>query len=256
MRIENYLGFPTGLTGAELTDRATLQANKFGAHLSIPTAATRLSFENGYSSLDAGGDEPVTAKCLLIATGAQYRRLDIEGVERFEGTGLYYAASTAEALLCRGCPVIVVGGGNSAGQAAVFLAGHASRVLLLIRGDNLNKHMSSYLVRRIEQTANIELLCNTVIRQMVGNGHLKSVEIADNKTGRQRVIETPAVLVSLGRHPEPIGCLQTLSVTQEDSSGRERPSHNPDLGTSHGRHSSWRPAVRVSSPRETCAPVP
>jgi len=133
-RIENYLGFPTGLTGAELTDRATLQANKFGAQLSNPTAATRLSFENGYATLDASGGEPVTAKCLLIATGAQYRRLDVEGVEQFEGTGLYYAASTAEALLCRGCPVIVVGGGNSAGQAAVFLAGHASRVLLLIRG--------------------------------------------------------------------------------------------------------------------------
>jgi thioredoxin reductase (NADPH) len=201
MRIENYLGFPTGLTGAELTDRATLQANKFGAHLSIPTAAAGLSFENGYATLDAGGDEPVTAKCLLIATGAQYRRLNVEGVERFEGTGLYYAATTAEALLCRGCPVIVVGGGNSAGQAAVFLAGHASRVLLIIRGEDLNKNMSSYLVRRIEQTANIELLCNTVIRQMVGNGHLKSVEIANNKTGQQRTIETPAVFSFIGATP-------------------------------------------------------
>jgi thioredoxin reductase (NADPH) len=125
MRIENYLGFPTGLTGAELTDRATLQADKFGAHLSIPTAATHLSFENGYAILDAGGSEPITTKCLLIATGAQYRRLDVEGFERFEGAGVYYAATPAEALLCRGCPAIVVGGGNSAGQAAVFLAGHA-----------------------------------------------------------------------------------------------------------------------------------
>ena len=201
MRIENYLGFPTGLSGAELTDRATLQANKFGAHLSIPAAATRLSFENRYTTLDAGGDEPVSAKCLLIATGAQYRRLDVDGVEQFEGTGLYYAASTAEALLCRGCPVIVVGGGNSAGQAAVFLAGHASRVLLLIRGDDLNKNMSSYLVRRIEQTANIELLCSTVIRRLVGNGHLKAVEIANNKTGQQQTIQTPAVFSFIGATP-------------------------------------------------------
>src|ERR1700761_2506402 len=193
MRIENYLGFPTGLTGAELTDRATLQASKFGAHLSIPAAATRLSFDNRYATLDASGDEPVTAKCLLIATGAQYRRLEVEGVEQFEGTGLYYAASTAEALLCRGCPVIVVGGGNSAGQGGVFLAGHASRVLLLIRGDDLNKSMSRYLVRRIEQTANIELLCTTVIRQLVGKNHLTAVEIASNKTGQQQTIETPAV---------------------------------------------------------------
>ncbi len=201
MRIENYLGFPTGLTGAELTDRATLQANKFGARLSIPTAARRLSFENRYATLDAGGEEPVTAKCLLIATGAQYRRLDVEGVEQFEGTGLYYAASTAEALLCRGCPVIVVGGGNSAGQGAVFLAGHASRVLLVIRDDDLNKNMSSYLVHRIEQTANIELLSNAVIQRMVGNGHLKAVEIANNKTGQRRTIETPAVFSFIGATP-------------------------------------------------------
>src|SRR5580704_344987 len=193
MRIENYLGFPTGLTGAELTDRATLQANKFGAHLSIPVAATRLSFENGYAILDAGGSEPITAKCLLIATGAQYRRLDVEGFEQFEGTGVYYAATPAEALLCRGCPVIVVGGGNSAGQAAVFLAAHASRVLLLIRGDDLNKNMSSYLVRRIEQTENIELLSNSTIKRMVGNGHLEGIEIVNSSNGQERKVETPAV---------------------------------------------------------------
>jgi thioredoxin reductase (NADPH) len=143
----------------------------------------------------------VTAKCVLVATGAQYRRLDVEGVERFEGTGVYYAASTAEALLCRGCPVIVVGGGNSAGQAAVYLAGHASQVLLLIRGDDLNKNMSRYLVRRIEQTVNIELLSNTVIREMVGNGHLKAVVIANNKTGQKRTIETPAIFSFIGATP-------------------------------------------------------
>jgi len=201
MRIENYLGFPTGLTGAELTDRATLQANKFGAHLSIPTSAIHLSFENGYTILDAGGSEPITTKCLLIATGAQYRRLDVEGVERFEGTGLYYAATPAEALLCRGCPVVVVGGGNSAGQAAVFLAEHASRVLLLIRGDDLNKNMSSYLVRRIQQTSNIELRCNATIRQMVGNGHLEAIEISSGKAGLPGMVETPAVFSFIGATP-------------------------------------------------------
>ena len=123
MRIENYLGFPTGLTGGELTDRATLQANKFGAHLSIPTAAKGLSFENGYAMIDADGGDPITTKCLLIATGAQYRRLDVKGLERFEGAGVYYAATPAEALLCRGCPAIVVGGGNSADRQQSFLRG-------------------------------------------------------------------------------------------------------------------------------------
>jgi thioredoxin reductase (NADPH) len=202
MRIENYLGFPTGLTGAELTDRATLQANKFGAHLSVPTAAIRLSFENRYAILDAGHGEPIVTKCLLIATGAQYRRLDVEGFERFEGTGVYYAATAAEALLCRGRPVIVVGGGNSAGQAAVFLAGHASQVLIMIRGDDLNKNMSSYLVSRIEQTRNIELLTNTTIRRMVGNGRLEAIDFVNSENGRERTVETAAVFSFIGATPQ------------------------------------------------------
>jgi thioredoxin reductase (NADPH) len=201
MRIENYLGFPTGLTGAELTDRAILQVSKFGAHLSVPTPATQLAFENGYATLSVDGGETITTKCLLIATGAQYRRLDVEGFEKFEGTGVYYAATPAEALLCRGCPVIVVGGGNSAGQAAVFLATQASQVLILIRGDDLNKNMSSYLVHRIQQTANIELLCNTTIRNMHGDGHLGSVEIVNRKSGEQRSVETPAVFSFIGADP-------------------------------------------------------
>jgi thioredoxin reductase (NADPH) len=201
MRIENYLGFPTGLTGAELTDRATLQANKFGAHLSVPTKAVHLSFENGYAIVNADGNEPIMTKCLLIATGAQYRRLDVEGFEQFEGTGVYYAASLAEARLCSGCPAIVVGGGNSAGQAAVFLAGHASRVLLLIRGNDLNKNMSSYLVRRIEETGNIELLRSTTIRRMMGNGHLEAVETVNHETGEKQRIETPAVFSFIGATP-------------------------------------------------------
>jgi thioredoxin reductase (NADPH) len=201
MRIENYLGFPTGLTGAELTDRATLQANKFGAHLSIPTKAVQLSFENGYAMVNAVGNEPILTKCLLIATGAQYRRLDVDGFERFEGTGVYYAASPAEARLCRGCPAVVVGGGNSAGQAAVFLAGHASRVLLLIRGNDLNKNMSSYLVRRIEETSNIELLTSTTIRRMMGNGHLEAVEVVNTESGDEQRIDTPAVFSFIGATP-------------------------------------------------------
>jgi thioredoxin reductase (NADPH) len=201
MRIENYLGFPTGLTGAELTDRATLQANKFGAHLSIPTPAIRMTFENGYTTVELDGGEPITTKCLLIATGAQYRKLDAEGCERFEGTGVYYAATPAEGLLCRGCDVIVVGGGNSAGQAAVFLSGQARRVLLLIRGDDLNRNMSSYLVRRIGQTANIELLCNTTIRRLQGNGHLQAAEILDLKTKDSRTVQTPAVFSFIGATP-------------------------------------------------------
>jgi thioredoxin reductase (NADPH) len=201
MRIENYLGFPTGLTGSELAGRAILQANKFGAHLSVPTPVNGLTFENVYTIVHLDGGETVTAKCLLIATGADYRRLGVEGSERFEGTGVYYAATLAEAQLCRGAQVMVVGGGNSAGQAAVFLSGHTSRVLVLIRGDDLYKNMSSYLVRRIEQTPNIELVCNTTIHRMNGNSHLGSVETVNTSTGEARTVETPGVFSFIGADP-------------------------------------------------------
>src|SRR5436305_11691129 len=201
MRIENYLGFPTGLTGSELADRAVLQANKFGAHLSVPSPVTRLEFDQAYPVLRLDGGETIAAKCLLIASGAEYRRLDVEGCARFEGRGVYYAATPNEAQICRGTDVILVGGGNSAGQAAVFLAEHARKVLLLIRGDDLYKSMSSYLARRIEQTANIELLRNATIRRMGGDGHLTAVEVVNHKTGAERTVETPAVFSFIGAVP-------------------------------------------------------
>ncbi len=201
MRIENYLGFPTGLTGSELADRAILQANKFGARLSVPTPVNRLAFESAYTVVHLDGDETATAKCLLIATGADYRRLGVEGSDRFEGRGVYYAATLAEAQLCAGYQVVIVGGGNSAGQAAVFLAGHVPRVLLLLRGDDLYKSMSSYLARRIEQIANIELLCNTTIRRMNGDKYLSSVEIVNSRTGEDRTVETPGVFSFIGAEP-------------------------------------------------------
>jgi thioredoxin reductase (NADPH) len=201
MRIENYLGFPTGLTGSDLAGRAILQANKFGVHLSVPTLVDRLAFENSYTLVHLDGGQTVTAKCLLIATGADYRRLDVEGSEKFEGTGVYYAATVAEGQLCQGAQVIVVGGGNSAGQAAVFLSGQARKVILLIRGEDLYKNMSSYLVHRIEQTPNIELLCNTTIRRMHGDTHLTSVDLVNSKTGEERTVATPGVFSFIGADP-------------------------------------------------------
>ena len=202
MRIENYLGFPTGVTGSELTDRAILQANKFGARIAVPAPVTSLTFEKAYSIVHLDGGESVTTKCLLIATGVDYCRLGVEGEGEFEGRGLYYAATPTEAQMCRGVPVVVVGGGNSAGQAAVFLAGHASQVLLVIRGRDLYKDMSSYLARRIEQmAANIEVLSNTTIQRMCGNGQLGSVELLNQKTGQVRVVQTPAVFTFIGAVP-------------------------------------------------------
>jgi thioredoxin reductase (NADPH) len=201
MRIENYLGFPTGITGGELADRAVVQANKFGAQLPIPTPVVRLEFDNAYSLLNVEGGETITAKCLLIATGADYRRLTAEGCEQFEGSGVFYSATPTEAPLCHGAEVVVVGGGNSAGQAAVFLAGIARKVYLVIRGDNLYKDMSAYLARRIELTENIEILLNTEVQRMSGNGHLGEVELVNNKTAETRTIKTPALFSFIGATP-------------------------------------------------------
>jgi len=201
MRIENYLGFPTGITGNDLADRAVLQANKFGAHLSVPSPVKELTFDKAYSVLTLEGGETIVAKCVLIATGAEYRRLEAQGCAPLEGSGVYYAATPNEAQLCRGADVIVVGGGNSAGQAAVFLAGQARKVYLVVRGDSLYKNMSAYLAHRIEQTENIEVLYNTEVRRMNGDGHLSDVELVSNKTGEVRVIETPALFSFIGAVP-------------------------------------------------------
>ncbi len=201
MRIENYLGFPTGISGGELAERAVVQAEKFGAHLSVAATVTGLTFDNAYPVAHVEGGEAVTGKCLLIATGADYRLLNVEGCTRLEGCGLYYAATPTEVQPCRGADVIVVGGGNSAGQAAVYLAGLARRVLLVVRGDSLYKDMSSYLARRIEETPTIEVLLNTEVRRMVGDEHLREVELVNDRTGGKRTVPTPAVFSFIGAVP-------------------------------------------------------
>ena len=170
--------------------------------LNIVTPVSGLTFDKTtYPVVRLDGGETVNTKCLLIATGVDYRRLAVEGCEQFEGPGVYYAATITEAQLCRGEQVVMVGGGNSADQAAVFLAQHGGRVLLLIRGDDLYKDMSSYLARRIEQTANIEVLDNTTIRRMHGDGHLGAVDLLNSKMGQEPTIETSAVFSFMGAVP-------------------------------------------------------
>jgi thioredoxin reductase (NADPH) len=201
MRIENYLGFPSGITGAELAERAVVQANKFGAHLPVATQVTRLTFDEGHMVLHIDGGEKVAAKCLLIATGAEYRRLGVEGCERFEGRGVYYAATPIEAQMCQGSEVVVVGGGNSAGQAAAYLATQVRKVYLVIRGDSLYKDMSAYLARRIEENPKIEVLRNSEVRAISGDSHLAEVEVVNTKTGEVRKLKTPALFSFIGASP-------------------------------------------------------
>jgi thioredoxin reductase (NADPH) len=201
LRIENYLGFPTGITGRELAESAVVQAHKFGARLPVASSVTGLSFDNQNAVLHIENGETVSAKCLLIATGAAYRRLDVDGRERFEGCGVYYAATPVEAQLCKGSDVVVVGGGNSAGQASVFLAEQVTKVYLVVRGGDLYEHMSSYLAKRCEETPNIEVLLNTEVRRMSGQECLFEVEVVNNQTGDTRTIETPALFCLIGATP-------------------------------------------------------
>jgi thioredoxin reductase (NADPH) len=182
-RIENYLGFPTGISGQELAARAITQAEKFGADLMIAKGATRLSCERRPYRIEIEGGEPVPARTVVIATGAQYRKLTVPNLAEFEGAGVYYGATSIEAQLCRGEEVIVVGGGNSAGQAAVFLSRSVQRVHLLVRGAGLSETMSRYLVRRIEGSPNIDLRPHTEIVALEGGNHLERVRWRDNETG-------------------------------------------------------------------------
>ncbi len=200
MRIENYLGFPLGITGGEFIERAVLQAQKFGAAISTTSQATKIDETPGYITIHLEGEQ-VTARCLLIASGAEYRRLQAEGREKFDGRGVFYAATAVEANFCKGSDVILVGGGNSAGQASVYLSSKARRVYHLIRGGDLYKGMSSYLVHRIESIENIEVLKNTEVVRMEGNPNLERAVLQNNLTGATRTVETPAVFTFIGASP-------------------------------------------------------
>lgn len=214
-KIENYVGFPTGLTGADLANRALIQAEKFGATISAPAQVSHLSSENGYHTLRLESGEEVIAKCVLISAGIAYRRLDVPGCERFEGAGIYYAATAVEAELCQGSQVVIVGSGNSAGQAAVFLSERASRVFLLTRHD-LRKTMSEYLVRRIEQTPNVEVVMNGQIKNFFGTESLSAVEMASSAEKSPQQVPCAAVFVFIGATP----CTSWLAdAVQMDEAG-------------------------------------
>jgi thioredoxin reductase (NADPH) len=200
-KIENYLGFPTGISGAELATRAILQAQKFGAQFSSPSPVARLTFEKDHAVLWLDDGQQVSTRCVLIATGAEYRKLDVPMREQFEGLGIYYAATPTELQLCRGSEVMVVGGGNSAGQAVMFLSEQTPRVFLLLRGGDLRKSMSSYLADRIEGADNVEVLSNAEMTRMLGDQRLEAVEIKDTRSGETRTIRTSAVFTFIGAIP-------------------------------------------------------
>src|SRR6266540_3329449 len=191
-RIENYLGFPIGISGSELAERAALQAMKFGALISVPAKATGFGQRDGYYAVRLDDGEDVFGRTVVIATGAYYRKLDVPRLAEFEGDSVYYAATLMEAQLCRDNPVAVVGGGNSAGQAALFLARYASRVRLLVRGGDLGKDMSRYLTDQVERTPRVEIMLHTEVRELLGDRALEALVVEDNRTGLRRTIDARA----------------------------------------------------------------
>lgn len=200
-KIENYLGFPTGVSGQELATRAYTQAQKFGAQLLIAKGAKQLTCDRTPYAIEIDNGPRVPARTIIIATGAEYRRLSLESLSQFEGAGVYYGATFVESQLCRGEEVIVVGGGNSAGQAAVFLAQSARRVHLLVRSDGLAETMSRYLIRRIEESPTIVLRPQTEIVALEGNGYLERVSWRDNQAGDIETHNISYVFVMAGAIP-------------------------------------------------------
>jgi len=210
-KIENYLGFPTGISGQALAGRAQTQAQKFGARLAVSRHVVGLDCDRRPYRLvlDDGGE--VAARAIVVATGARYRRLDVEGHDRFEGQGLHYAATAMESQLCRDEEVVVVGGGNSAGQAAVFLAGHARHVHILVRGEGLAATMSDYLIQRISASPKITLHAHSEITALRGDAILREVTWTDRRTGESETRPIGNVFLMIGAAPNTgwvDGCLE------------------------------------------------
>jgi thioredoxin reductase (NADPH) len=200
-RIENYLGFPTGISGLELTARAYAQAQKFGTQIMIAKGAAKLGCERQPYAVQMDDGARVSARAIIIATGAEYRKPALENVSRFEGTGVYYGATPTEAQMCGGDEVVIVGGGNAAGQAAVFLAQSAKRVHVLVRREGLADTMSRYLVRRIDDNARISLRPHCEIVALEGDSHLERVRWRDNRSGDVETHDIRHVFIMTGATP-------------------------------------------------------
>jgi thioredoxin reductase (NADPH) len=200
-RIENYLGFPTGISGQELAARAFNQAQKFGAEILIARGATRLTCDRKPYAVEIDGESRVQARAVVIATGVQYRRPALDNASQFEGAGVYYGATFVEAQLCTGEEVVVVGGGNSAGQAAMYLARYATHVTMIVRADGVAASMSRYLIQQIEAEPKIELLTCTEIVGLEGSGHLERVQCVDRRTNQTHTRAIGHVFMMTGATP-------------------------------------------------------
>ncbi len=201
-RIENYAGFPDGISGGDLTARVAIQAMRLGARLNAPCEVAGLRSEASFHVVILKDGSEIPTRAVIIASGAQYRRLNVEHLERFEGAGIYYAATDLEARACAGSPVLVVGGGNSAGQAAIYLSQNKCGVKLVIRGSDLDHSMSRYLIERIEADANIELVAETEVEGLAGADHLQLVTLRHAARGESETVPCAGLFCFIGARPE------------------------------------------------------
>jgi thioredoxin reductase (NADPH) len=250
-RIENYFGFPFGLSGADLTGRAVLQALKFGAQLASPCPAVRLDANRnkngGLLRLHLPGDDVIDSKAVIIATGARYRALPLERWPDFEGAGIYYAATELEARSCAGSPVTVIGGANSAGQAALYLAGRESEVSLVVRGPDIAAEMSAYLVDRLLAHPRVTVLCRSEVTRLDGGDYLQEVSITDRAAGTTRAQPCSGLFCFIGAEPA-TSWLTGIAAEDDGFIRTDVQLAGDDLGP------AWAEAGRRPLPFETSVP--
>jgi thioredoxin reductase (NADPH) len=246
-KIENYLGFPLGISGGELTARAYTQAQKFGAQMLIATGVQRLTCARKPYALDSDGTR-VLAKTVIIATGAEYRRLPLANLQRFDNAGVYYGATVVEEQLCSGEDLVVVGGGNSAGQAALFLSRGARHVYLLVRGEGLSDSMSRYLIRRIDDNPKITLLSHTEVTGIGGTDHVERIDWRNTVTGKSETHAIRHMFVMTGASPNTRWLKDCLSL-DEKGFIKTGPGLSPE-----DLHSAQWPLARTPHLLETSLP--
>ena len=201
MRIENYLGFPTGLSGGDLARRAVVQAKRFGVEILAPQEVVSARIEGPYRIIKLADDTELSCHALMIATGVQWRRLEAPGVDRLQGAGVYYGGGTTEALSCKDEVIYVVGGANSAGQAAMNFAKYADRVVILVRGSSLASTMSQYLIDQVQKTPNIQIWTHASVAEVHGESHLEEISVLCSDTDKIERVPASAMFIFIGALP-------------------------------------------------------
>jgi thioredoxin reductase (NADPH) len=234
-RIENYLGFPTGLSGGDLARRAVVQAQRFGVEILSPQEAVALRLEGPYRIVKLADGNEISCHALMIATGVQWRRLEAPGVNRLQGAGVYYGGGATEALSCQGEKVYIIGGANSAGQAAMNFARYAERVVILVRGASLSTTMSQYLIEQVQATPNIQIWSHASVKEVHGDGHLEEISVLCSDSNKVERVPANAMFIFIGALPR----TEWLSgIVERDERGFLRTG--PDLMNGGTRPKSWK----------------